>query len=118
MSKYKILLMPEGRCLSEGETNTRGILDLSYSAEENVNNFYKLYLQYMREDPFDGTTVQQIKEESDYALQHIKKLKESLQKEAIFMSYKKAQKGLQFYLDYNAPEDKKYQLTEFEFIKE
>jgi hypothetical protein len=117
MSKYKILLIPEGRCLSEGETTVYVILEQINNLTKLAMMYYKEYLFEQQQDPFSNHAKDIIKD-LDVVLQKSSLLRASLCKEAVFMSYKKAQQGLRFYLDFNSPEDKKYHLTEFEFIKE
>lgn len=115
MIKYKLLLIPEGRYLSIEETSgTRTLQTLSHiDAEIAVLNSEAMCLVY-----YNGNTIwghkPSVRKPVDTLIAKRALLLRELTKDAIFISKKKACKGLLYFLkSYNK---KNYQPCEFDLI--
>lgn len=107
MTKYKVLILPEGRCITYGEAKL-SISNKQLSNEIDANEEAISFL------------TKQNNHISKYYNRQYKKLLElrvalgnRALEEATFISRKKAEKGLAFYLEHCK---KPYKICEFDFL--
>jgi hypothetical protein len=117
MSRYKILLLPEGRFLTEGETDACKSYELldKYNLQLGVN---LRELRYYNNDMNHIEIIREIKINQARLIDKLHTLNKKLKTDSICGSMKKAQKALDFYLEYNCQHEPPYSRTEFEFIRE
>ena len=103
--KYKILVLPEGRYLSNGESQ-------SYSIYKKIDELQKeiVYYKSLTEDYRCWSDERDFKDNCE----RLGKLHSQLEDEAIFMSQKKALLGFKNFMELNNL--KGYSLVEFEFV--
>ena len=105
MTKYKVLILPEGRCISEAECSSMSFQYRTVLYKEKIDEFNQIPEDMRRH--YDLILY-------DKAKSDLNQLQREFDTDAIFMSRKKAEAGLGNFLNYNNP--KKYQPTEFDFI--